>query len=87
MFFSKPFKIHPSHDKQPAGKRMVVGFRDDVKPIRGVDEKGQAKLIFAEGEDAMVVVQTETQDSFYRLEDRGDYWIVDKEIRREVLIK
>lgn len=86
MFLSRPFKIK-EYDKVIVGKRVVMGIRDDIKPIRGIDSKAQAKIVFSEGGRAEVVVQGETQDSTYLLEDCGEYWVLAQEIRREVLIK
>jgi hypothetical protein len=71
----------------PPEKPIVFGIPETIKPVRGVDLKAEAKLILRAGFEAELVMLTEQQDSAFRLEDRGEYWIVDSEIRREILIK
>ncbi len=68
-------------------KLIVSGIPATIKPIRGIDPKAEAKLILRDGLYAELVMMTDSQDSSFWLEDRGDYWLVDMERRREVLIK
>lgn len=67
--------------------RHVWGIPEKVMPIRGIDAKAQAKVVLRDQQYAELVMLTDTQDSSFMLEDRGEYWIVDKEIRREVIVK
>lgn len=80
-------KRAPSAATIVKGPDYVFGIPKEIKPVRGIDNKAQAKLVFELDKLAHVVLLSDQQDSSFILEDRGDYWLVDREVSREVLIK
>lgn len=85
-FISRLFR-KPEAIEKAKPKKYVLEMPREIKPVRGIDPKAQAKLILERGALAKVVILTDGQDSHHLLEDRGDYWLVDAEVRREVLVK
>ena len=74
-------------DEQPKfvkGAKLVFGI-PEIKPIRGI-ATGTAKLILEDGKAALVQVMGGKQDCFFTVEDRGEFWVILKEVKREVVL-
>jgi hypothetical protein len=63
----------------------VFGFHENPKKIHGKPE-GTCKLVMETGKPVQLVCLGEKSDAAFLLEERGDFWILAKEIKREVIV-
>lgn len=64
---------------------LVFGIPKEVKQIRGISS-GTSKLILETGKTALVQIMGGKQDSFFTVEDRGEFWVIYQEVKREVVL-